>query len=111
MQVGIDDNKMTSWTFAAAGSQAIVDFGEEKEINALLLNEIGHNVKQFSIYTMHDGEWELKYRQNEIGVNRLATFYTVKTNKVKITFDQFKNVVSIATSRYLISTKGRDKKN
>ncbi|MGN0789078.1 MAG: glycosyl hydrolase family 18 protein, partial [Christensenellales bacterium] len=91
-----DDNKMTSWTFAAAGSQAIVDFGEEKEINALLLNEIGHNVKQFSIYTMHDGEWELKYRQNEIGVNRLATFYTVKTNKVKITFDQFKNVVSIA---------------
>ncbi|MGN0771669.1 MAG: glycosyl hydrolase family 18 protein [Christensenellales bacterium] len=95
-KAAFDGSKMTSWSFAGSGKEVVIDFGDEQQINALLLNEVGFNVKQFSIYVDNDGEWELKYRQNEIGINRLATFYTVSTSKIKITFDDVKNVVSIS---------------
>lgn len=94
--MAFDSTKMTAWNVSKKGAEAVIDFGEEKEINALLLSETGYNVKQFSVYSEGGGEWELIYRQCEIGENRLATFYPVTTSKIKVVIDDFKNTVRIS---------------
>ena len=94
--MAFDNSKMTAWNVSSKGAEAVIDFGTEREVNALLLNETGYNVKQFSVYYIAGGEWELCYRQCEIGENRLATFYGVTTNKIKVVIDDFKNTVRIS---------------
>lgn len=94
--MAFDSGRMTAWNVSEKGAEAVVDFGQEREINALLLNETGYNVKQFSVYYENGGEWELCYRQCEIGVDRLATFYPVTTKKIKVVIDDFKNTVRIS---------------
>lgn len=90
-----DSNRLSAWSVSQKNSEALLEFPNETEINALLLNEIGHNTQRFSVYYANGENWTLCYRQNEIGINRLATFYPVKTNKVKIVIEDFKNVVRI----------------
>ena len=85
--MAFDSGRMTAWNVSEKGAEAVVDFGQEREINALLLNETGYNVKQFSVYYENGGEWELCYRQCEIGVDRLATFYPLTTQKIKVVID------------------------
>ena len=94
--MAFDSGRMTAWNVSEKGAEAVVDFGQEREINALLLNETGYNVKQFSVYYENGGGWELCYRQCEIGVDRLATFYPVTTKKIKVVIDDFKNTVRIS---------------
>lgn len=94
--MAFDSGRMTAWNVSEKGAEAVVDFGQEREINALLLNETGYNVKQFFVYYENGGEWELCYRQCEIGVDRLATFYPVTTKKIKVVIDDFKNTVRIS---------------
>ena len=95
-KLAFDDNMLTVWSVNKKGMQAVVEFDEFKNINALLINENGYNVRQFSVY-YNDGEnWKLCYRQNEIGINRLATFYTVKAKAIKIVIDDFKNIARIS---------------
>ena len=94
--MAFDNSKMTAWNVSSKGAEAVIDFGAEREVNALLLNETGYNVKQFSVYYIAGGEWELCYRQCEIGENRLATFYGVTTNKIKVVIDDFKNIARIS---------------
>lgn len=91
-----DSSKLTSWLVSKPGKEIRVAFDEPCLLNALLLNEIGHNVKGFSIYYLDGGDWKLCYRQNEIGINRLATFYTVETKELRIVIDDLKNTVQLA---------------
>lgn len=93
--LAFDKSKMTAWSVSSPNQVVEVKFDEPKEVNALLLNENGFNVKRFSVYYDNGAEWKLCYRQNEIGINRLATFYTVKANAIKIVVDDLKNIVRI----------------
>lgn len=57
-----DGSKLTTWTVSEKGAEAVVCFDAFKDVNALLLNENGYNVTQFSVY-YDDGEnWQLCYR-------------------------------------------------
>ena len=106
-----DDSKMTVWSVNKKGSEAVISFDDYQNVNALLLNENGYNVKQFSVYYDDGDGWKLCYRQNEIGVNRLATFYTVKAKAVKIVIDDFKNIARISDIKvYCLNQRERTEK-
>lgn len=94
-KAAFDKSSVTSWSVSRKNAEAIVDFGKNTELNALLMNEVGLNVKQFSIYTEVNDDWHLIYKQNEIGINRLATFSTISASKIKIVIDDYKNVAKI----------------
>lgn len=109
-KAAFDRSKITSWGIAKKGAEAIVDFGEARQVNALLLNEVGYNVKEYSIYADIDGEWKLIYKQNEIGINRLSTFYDVTTQKIKVVVDDFKNKAKINDIKvYNLEKRQREK--
>lgn len=91
-----DGSRMTAWHITSAGAEAVIELPERSEVNAFLLNESGFNMQQFSVYAETDGEWELVYRQCEIGVNRLATFYPVRAKRFKVVIDKFKNIARIS---------------
>lgn len=95
-KAAFDKSSITSWSISKKGAEAVVDLGEVKEVNTLLLNEVGLNVKQFSIYAEIADEWQLIYKQTEIGSNRLATFYTISTQKIKVVIDDYKNAAKIS---------------
>lgn len=94
-KAAFDKSSITSWSVPKAGAEVVVDFGKDTEVNTLLLNEVGFNVKQFSVYAEQGDDWNLIYKQNEIGINRLATFYTVSTKKLKIVINDYKNGAKI----------------
>lgn len=109
-KMAFDKSPVTFWNISSANQEAEVMFDQEKEVNALLLNEIGHNVKKFSVYYFKDNQWELCYQQNEIGLNRLATFYPVKTKGIKIVVDEFKNMARISDIK-IYSLEPRERKS
>lgn len=84
-----DDSELTTWSVGEKGAEAVLSFDGFKDVNALLLNENGFNVTRFSVYYDDGNDWQLCYRQNEIGINRLATFYTVKAKGLKIVIDDY----------------------
>lgn len=106
-----DGSKLTTWTVSEKGAEAVVCFDAFKDVNALLLNENGYNVTQFSVY-YDDGEnWQLCYRQNEIGINRLATFYTVRAKGIKLVIDDFKHGARISDVKiYCLQQREREEK-
>lgn len=91
-----DDSRLTTWTVTQKGAEAVLSFDETVDVNALLLNENGFNVTRFSVYYDDGEEWRLCYRQNEIGINRLATFYTVKAKGIKLVIDDFRHSARIS---------------
>lgn len=106
-----DDSMLTTWSVNQKGAEAVLTFDDYKEVNALLLNENGLNVTKFSVY-YDDGEsWQLCYRQNEIGINRLATFYTVKAKGLKLVIDDYKHGARISDVKvYCLKQREREEK-
>lgn len=91
-----DANRLSACLVTRRGQALEIGLGQEQTVNALLLNEIGQNIRQFSVWYKTGGEWALCYRQNEVGINRLATFYPVETDALKIVIDDFQNTVRLA---------------
>lgn len=105
-----DNSKMTYWTVNSPNKEAVVNFEKEEQVNALLLNEVGLNVQKFEVYYLQNDEWKLCYRQNEIGINRLATFYNIKTKALKVVVKDMKNSVRISDIKvYNLQKRTRDK--
>lgn len=87
----------------------MLSFDTTQEVNALLINENGYNVSAFSIYYDNGDGWKLCYRQSEIGINKLATFYTVKADRLKLVIDDFKNIARITDVKaYCLAPRVRD---
>lgn len=108
-KMAFDKSSMTSWTVGSRNSEAVAIFDDYTEINAVLLNEIGYNVNKFSIYYDDGNQWQLCYRQNEMGINKLATFYTVKAKGIKVVIDEFKNTVRVSDIKiYKLEERKRD---
>lgn len=108
-KMAFDKSSMTAWTVSSRNSEAVANFNDYTEINAVLLNEIGYNVNKFSIYYDDGNQWQLCYRQNEMGINKLATFYTVKAKGIKVVIDEFKNTVRVSDIKiYKLVERKRD---
>ncbi len=106
-----DNSALTTWTVNQKGAEAVLTFDDFKDVNALLLNENGFNVTAFSVYYDDGEEWQLCYRQNEIGINRLATFYTVKAKAIKLVIDDFKHGARISDVKvYCLKQREREEK-
>ena len=109
--LAFDGSDLTFWSVGSKGAEAVVSFGGFYDVNALLLNEIGFNVTRFSVYYDDGSKWILCYRQNEIGINRLATFYTVRAKAIKIVVDDLKNVAQISDVKvYCLEQREREEK-
>ena len=109
--LAFDDSKLTTWTVSEKGAEAVVAFDGFKEVNALLLNENGFNVTRFSVYYDDGEDWQLCYRQNEMGINRLATFYTVKAKAIKLVIDDYKHGARISDVKvYCLAPRERQEK-
>lgn len=105
-----DKSNVTSWGVTKKGAEVVLEFDKPTTINALLMNEVGFNVKEYSIFAEQDNEWKLVYKQNEVGINRLSTFYAVSTQKLKIVIDDFKNRAKINDIKvYNLEQREREK--
>lgn len=91
-----DDSNMTAWTINKKNAECIIEFASEKQVNALLLNEVGFNIKEYAIYFDNNGKWELCYKQNDMGKNKLASFYSISTKKIKLVINNFINTAMIS---------------
>ena len=97
----IDGNSDTYWTSYgcnAANSYVEFVFEEEKEFNAINIEEftsLGHNVDKFKIYAHRNDGWFELFNGETIGDSLTANFPTVKTSKVKVLFLQYINAPTI----------------
>lgn len=91
-----DKNALSAWTISSRKNECVITFDDYTDVNALLINERGFNVKKYSVYYNDGADWNLCYQQNEIGINRLATFYTVSAKALKIEVNEYKNTVKIS---------------
>jgi len=87
----IDKNLETYWATDDQIQQASleIDFGEEKEINCLLIQEfiqLGQRVKGFTIEVFQNGSFTEVANGITIGNRRLIPFDTITTSKIKINF-------------------------
>jgi hypothetical protein len=93
----LDNSLITSWVIRKKDSELIFEFNSPEDINTVLINEAGLNITLYSIYYSDNaGNWQLCYRQNEIGQLRLATFRQVNTTGLKIVINDFKNTAKIS---------------
>lgn len=90
-----DKSALSAWSVSKGGDEVVITFPQKQDVNALVINENGFNVKKYAIYYQNGEDWELCYRSYEIGINRVASFYTVNTAKLKVVVEECKNVVHI----------------
>ncbi|PXX21712.1 discoidin domain-containing protein, partial [Arenibacter sp. ARW7G5Y1] len=87
-----DKDEETYWATDDNVTQASleVDFGKEIEVNCLLLQEyirLGQRIKGFTIEVLKDAKYIEVAKGITIGNRRLIKFKTIKTQKLRITFN------------------------
>lgn len=91
-----DGNMVSSWIILKPQSEITISFDTPTDINTLLLNETGYNITSYSVYYLTDGDWIKCYEQNEIGINRLATFDRINTTAIKLVVNDLKNIAFVS---------------
>ena len=100
----ITDNLYDTYWASKKVKSASIEFrlGKEKEISRLMLQEyipLGQRVKAFSVYCLQGKNW-VKLNQKEetttIGYKRILRFDKVKTNGLRIVFDDARSVPCIS---------------
>lgn len=90
-----DDDKLF---WQAAGDdelpEVVLDFGEEKKIDKLVLQEniaTGQQIETFTVYYEKNGKWKRLYKGTVIGAKRICVFKKpVKTRKIKVAITSFR---------------------
>ncbi len=98
----IDGDYETYWTLSdGAGQKANLelDFGKEVSFNRLLLQEytpLGQRVKAFTLEAEINGSWETIASGTTIGYKRILRFPDVSTQKIRIAFEDGKDIPLIS---------------
>lgn len=98
----IDGEYETYWTLSdGAGPKANLelDFGKEASFNRLLLQEytpLGQRVKAFTLEAEINGSWEKIASGNTVGYKRILRFPDVSTQKIRINFEDGKDIPVIS---------------
>ncbi|NVJ86599.1 MAG: alpha-L-fucosidase [Algoriphagus sp.] len=100
-ELTIDGDYSTYWTTpdGAVEAQLELDFGKEISFNRLLLQEftpLGQRVKAFSLEAEKDGSWEKITSGTTIGYKRILRFPDVSSQKIRIRFEDGKDIPLIS---------------
>jgi alpha-L-fucosidase len=90
-----DGNPETYWAAPerVATGEITIDFGNETEINRILVQEyikLGQRVSKYTVYALAGNEWTMVVEGTTIGYKVIRKFPLVKTSKIKISIDQAK---------------------
>ncbi len=101
-QCTVDGEKNSYWTTndGTLTGSLIYDFGEEKTVSYVLLQEYirrGQRVKAFTVEVRKDRSWQKVAEGTTIGYKRILKIDPVKTSKVKITITDSKACPLIST--------------
>lgn len=100
-ELTFDGDYSTYWTIpdGAVEAQLELDFGQEISFNRLLLQEftpLGQRVKAFSLEAENDGGWEKIASGTTIGYKRILRFPDVSAQKIRIRFEDGKDIPVIS---------------
>lgn len=100
-ELTIDGDYSTYWSIpdGAVEAQLELDFGQEISFNRLLLQEftpLGQRVKAFSLEAEKDGSWEKIASGTTIGYKRILRFPDVSAQKIRIRFEDGKDIPLIS---------------
>ncbi|MCS5490767.1 alpha-L-fucosidase [Algoriphagus limi] len=100
-ELTIDGDYNTYWTVPGGQieSQLELDFGNEINFNRLLLQEftpLGQRVKSFSLEVEKDGAWVKIASGTTIGYKRILRFPDVNAQKIRIRFEDGKDIPVIS---------------
>ncbi len=100
-ELAIDGDYNTYWTVPDGQIESLLDldFGKEISFNRLLLQEftpLGQRVKSFSLEVEKDGSWEKIASGTTIGYKRILRFPDVNAQKIRIRFEDGKDIPIIS---------------
>ena len=85
----IDKDQDSYWSTddGVATASFEIDFGEEKKIDYLVLQEyiqLGQRVAAFDVFKWQDGSWEKIASETTIGYKRILPIEETRTSKLKV---------------------------
>lgn len=75
----------------ANNSYVELQLAKESEINTAVIEEVGNQAQYFRLQALVDGEWMTVYQSEKIQSMRLCSFDTVKTDRVRLSIDKFRD--------------------
>ncbi|MEG1845278.1 MAG: glycoside hydrolase family 18 protein [Oscillospiraceae bacterium] len=91
----LSDGKMKKSVSVEKGQEFILDLGEEKSFDTILLDEIGDNVNWFKISVFDGGAWKIVYEQDRILKHHTCYIEPTKSQKIKIEITDCKAPVEL----------------
>jgi alpha-L-fucosidase len=90
-----DRNDSTYWATidSITNGNIIIDFGEEKEVNRIVVQEyikLGQRVQEFIVSGYINGEWKELIKGTTIGNKVIRKFPLISTSKIKVTINKSK---------------------
>lgn len=68
-----------------------LQLAKESEMNTAIIEEVGNQAQYFRLQAFVDGEWVTVYQSEKIQSMRLCSFDTVKTSRVRLSIDKFRD--------------------
>lgn len=85
-------NRTPAEGFADANNSYVeLQLAKESEINTAVIEEVGNQAQYFRLQAFVDGEWMTVYQSEKIQSMRLCSFDTVKTERIRLSIDKFRN--------------------
>lgn len=80
------------WTPANNSKFANVEFklNGEKTFNTAVITEVGDEVQYFRLQAYVDGEWKTLHTSEKMGEQRIISFDSVKSSKLRLSIEKFK---------------------
>lgn len=78
--------------FADANNSYVeLQLAKESDINTAIIEEVGNQAQYFRLQAFIDGEWTTVYQSEKIQSMRLCSFDTVKTDRIRLSIDKFRD--------------------
>lgn len=68
-----------------------LQLAKESEINTAVIEEVGNQTQYFRLQAFTDGAWETVYQSEKIQSMRLCSFDAVKTSRIRLSIDKFRD--------------------
>lgn len=68
-----------------------IELNGEKTFNTAIIEEDGNQAQYFRLQALVDGEWTIIYQSEKIQTQRLCSFDSVTTNRIRLSIDKFRN--------------------
>lgn len=85
-------NRMPAEGYADTNNSYVeLQLAEASEINTAVIEEVGNQAQYFRLQALVDDEWITIYQSEKIQSMRLCSFDTVKTDRIRLSIDKFRD--------------------